>query len=967
MIYAAGLFFCALRCSWAQPQELLGDANFESSTPNGTFPSSGFWQPAWLGQAGAVCTTTAGRSGNGLWEYTGSQASDWWSGQFQQYAATPGLIYRGSAWIRTPPGEPWVTGSKAVVQVWLIRSSGNDVYESTGVTNANTTWVQYQVQSPPAPYDALQVRFVCYLQKPVVTGQSIANYDDCSLSAVLPILTITGQPQTQIVPIGGTATFSVAANGAGPLLYQWQFNESDLLGSTGETLTLTNVLLAQAGAYRVVVSDTLSAQVSQEAILTVVVPRTCRESASLSVEHLRRVMDEFHNRIPVYDDISSPGNRFHARGQLPDQFSQVAINGSWTNNPHSGATCIRCSFTRVGDNFGGFYFMNGILLGPNAPPPLLPNAPAPYFGGATIPGTSIAVTDFTGLNLDGASALTFWARGEYGDELIEFFMGGVGRDPIEPYPDSTPRYPPVGTAFVLTKEWQKFTLDLSGLNLTNIMGGFGWVANAPNNPNGAIFYLDDIQYELSPIRLEQRLNEPRFLRSFLTKPVQPSVTDSNRDDDLDFVLRNTAFLYDNAVALEAFLADGEPDSLRRARLIGDAMVYASWNDRTYVDGRLRTAYAAGDIALPPGWEPNGKKGTVPVPGFYLEEGQSFFEVENRDIDTGNNAWAMLSLLALYERVGGDQYLAAARRVGRFIETFRDNEGLYQGFRGGIWSAETVSPTNRAFASTEHNLDVIGAFTRMFRITGEAEWADGAEHARGFVETMWDSSIGCYRPGTNETDPETRNESPLQLPLDTQSWNVLARPEALTLHPQLLNCAEQNHRNIHDGLSGYDFNGDKDGVWLEGTAQMAVAYVTSQQLANADNLLATLRAAQQMPPPIGDGLGIVAASHDAVSSGFFDSFGFPIKLFRRPHVGATAWNVFAQLGFNPYYQSVSGPRITLSISTNGAVISWPTCFSDFVLEEKNDLAAANWTPVGTQNPVVIPINSTNHFYRLRQQM
>src|SRR5438128_1140942 len=99
---------------WSQSSELLGDPSFELSTPNGTFPDSGFWQPAWLGQAGSVCTTTAGRSGNGLWEYTGASASDRWSGQFQQYAGSPGSVYRGSAWVRSPAGQPWLSGSRAL-------------------------------------------------------------------------------------------------------------------------------------------------------------------------------------------------------------------------------------------------------------------------------------------------------------------------------------------------------------------------------------------------------------------------------------------------------------------------------------------------------------------------------------------------------------------------------------------------------------------------------------------------------------------------------------------------------------------------------------------------------------------------------------------------------------------------------------------------------------------------------------
>ena len=36
----------------------------------------------------------------------------------------------------------------------------------------------------------------------------------------------------------------------------------------------------------------------------------------------------------------------------------------------------------------------------------------------------------------------------------------------------------------------------------------------------------------------------------------------------------------------------------------------------------------------------------------------------------------------------------------------------------------------------------------------------------------------------------------------------------------------------DGYSGYDFNEDKDGVWFEGTGQMAVAYARAGQPSKA---------------------------------------------------------------------------------------------------------------------------------------
>jgi len=54
----------------------------------------------------------------------------------------------------------------------------------------------------------------------------------------------------------------------------------------------------------------------------------------------------------------------------------------------------------------------------------------------------------------------------------------------------------------------------------------------------------------------------------------------------------------------------------------------------------------------------------------------------------------------------------------------------------------------------------------------------------------------------------------------------------------------------------------------------------------------------LPPSLRDEIGLVAGSHDGISTGF----GFLI--LNRLHIGATAWNVFAQRGWNPYSQVTS---------------------------------------------------------------
>jgi hypothetical protein len=90
-----------------------------------------------------------------------------------------------------------------------------------------------------------------------------------STSAIPPeILT---QPTNQKVTPGGTAVFSVLADGTGPLSYQWTFNGKNIAGATSSVLTLTNAHIAQQGSYAVKVasSSVTNISVSTTATLTV--------------------------------------------------------------------------------------------------------------------------------------------------------------------------------------------------------------------------------------------------------------------------------------------------------------------------------------------------------------------------------------------------------------------------------------------------------------------------------------------------------------------------------------------------------------------------------------------------------------------------------------------------------------------------------------------------------------------------
>jgi hypothetical protein len=82
-------------------------------------------------------------------------------------------------------------------------------------------------------------------------------------------LAILTQPQNIRVLDGGTGTFSVGADGVGPISYQWKFDGTNISGATNSVLNLTNVLLTNAGSYTVTVSSAFGTVPSSNATLTI--------------------------------------------------------------------------------------------------------------------------------------------------------------------------------------------------------------------------------------------------------------------------------------------------------------------------------------------------------------------------------------------------------------------------------------------------------------------------------------------------------------------------------------------------------------------------------------------------------------------------------------------------------------------------------------------------------------------------
>jgi hypothetical protein len=360
---------------------------------------------------------------------------------------------------------------------------------------------------------------------------------------------------------------------------------------------------------------------------------------------------------------------------------------------------------------------------------------------------------------------------------------------------------------------------------------------------------------------------PVFLVSYAPGPYR---------QDLPPALRQSAFTYDNALAAIALSACGGRE---RARRIGDALLHALAQDRTFRDGRIRNAYRAGPLdAGPPA-----------LPGWWDARQNLWAEDAYQDgTATGNVAWAALALLTLDQDAPDRRYRAGAERMlGWIIANTRD-ERAPAGFSGGFDGFDP-SQTKLDWKSTEHNLDIHAVAAWLGRLNGSAESREAARLARGFLDAAFAEGPGLFRLGTR---PDGRLQTLDHLALDTQLWPLLG----VATPPGAWRRAVAGAQERLAVPGGFDFNEDRDGLWVEGTAQAALTLRALGRIEDARPLLATLSG--QIAP---SGY-LFAAREPRITTGIAvgpASTGPDFFYHRRPHLGATAWGALAALGWNPF--------------------------------------------------------------------
>ncbi len=171
------------------------------------------------------------------------------------------------------------------------------------------------------------------------------------------------------------------------------------------------------------------------------------------------VKGEVRTRFPVsvYED------HFEGMPWVPSgwmgSIDSLTLDGKFAENPHGGHASIRMRYE-------GTYGWAGIAW----------QHPANNWG-----------DEDGGFDLAGANELELWARGEYGGEKINIGVGLI--DSSRPFPDSGKTSV---EGIVLSREWQRYTVPLKKMDLSNIKSGF--VVSLAGRQSPVTIYLDSIRF-----------------------------------------------------------------------------------------------------------------------------------------------------------------------------------------------------------------------------------------------------------------------------------------------------------------------------------------------------------------------------------------------------------------------------------------------------------------------------------------
>lgn len=301
-------------------------------------------------------------------------------------------------------------------------------------------------------------------------------------------------------------------------------------------------------------------------------------------------------------------------------------------------------------------------------------------------------------------------------------------------------------------------------------------------------------------------------------------------------------LYDNALAALVFTAYGDYD---RAEKIFD-----------FFDSRLKS-----EMLVSPG-------------GFSQMRTVDGIPVDNRPRRwLGDNAWLLIALNNYHHTAKNSKYRTLASALSSWIISLQDADG-------GLWGGYDAKG-NRISKIAEGNIDAFNALEG---------YTDFHQKLLGYFRTVrWDA--------TDQLLIAWAENPPYKYALDLHSWGYCTfenYPKAvLTKADRYLNTQISTANRIP--ITGYCFDDDKDVVWLEGTGQMAVAFIKAGMEDKSQKFLSEMKKSMvksELYP------GSYALPYTVnYGSSYADDVLWP-GVDTNPAVASTAWYLFGMKRFDP---------------------------------------------------------------------
>lgn len=262
--------------------------------------------------------------------------------------------------------------------------------------------------------------------------------------------------------------------------------------------------------------------------------------------------------------------------------------------------------------------------------------------------------------------------------------------------------------------------------------------------------------------------------------------------------------------------------------------------------------------------------------------------------SGPNAWMLLALMH-YRNVRGSgattQYEAMIDGLAAWLLGLQDtgDGAVRYGFAAGIHPNEK---------STEHNFDCISAFKVYAEMRNNNTYRTAATNIANWLQTQ------MYVPAQNRFNVGEYGATGLpntDRALDAYSWAPLATASyANVLNTAIVDLSTRQICALTGNLvEGFDFSGsigqpvDKDAVWIEGTAQMSMAFYATGNSALGDFYANELDKAIVNVSPTTQGLPYATNAGTA--------YGFTMDP-NNSSASSAAWYLFMKQKFNPLQPS-----------------------------------------------------------------